>query len=68
VDVKTIISSLAKEAADNARLAYEADVKRRPTYHDGTPRRSWDQLCDIAKRSWQRAPRMAGIDLESSGS
>lgn len=34
------------------RERYEADVKRRPHYHDGTPRRSWEELCDIAQRSW----------------
>lgn len=36
--------------------AYEADVKRRPRYHDGTPRKTWAQLSDIAHDSWERVP------------
>lgn len=36
--------------------AYERDVKRRPTYHDGKPRRSWDQLSEVAKWSWEKGP------------
>lgn len=35
---------------------YEADVMKRPTYHDGTPRRSWDQLSAVAQESWERGP------------
>lgn len=33
---------------------YEADVERRPNYHDGAPRKTWDQLNDLAKWSWER--------------
>lgn len=36
------------------REAYERDLTQRPTYHDGSPRRSWSQLCAIAKWSWNR--------------
>lgn len=36
--------------------AYEADLQRQPLYHDGTPRKSWDQLSDIARWSWNRNP------------
>lgn len=36
-----------------AQLAYEADVRARPTYRDGTPRKPWKDLCDVARRSWQ---------------
>jgi hypothetical protein len=36
------------------QIDYEADVKRRPTYHDGTPRRAWELLDEIAKWSWNR--------------
>lgn len=38
------------------REAYEEDVRRRPTYDNGAPRRSWDQLDDIAQLSWTRNP------------
>lgn len=36
------------------QLAYEADVARRPTYHDGTPRKTWSQLCQAVQDSWKR--------------
>lgn len=36
------------------REAYEADVRRRPTYPDGAPRKTWEQLCDVARWSWER--------------
>lgn len=42
----------AREAA--ARAAYEADCAARPTYPDGAPRKSWDELCQIAQWSWAR--------------
>lgn len=38
------------------REAYEEDVRRRPTYHDGTPRRTWDELPETARWSWKRNP------------
>ena len=38
------------------RKAYEADLKRRPAYPDGNPRKSWDQLDELAKWSWYRRP------------
>lgn len=34
--------------------AYESDVKRKPVYHDGTPRKHWVELSEIARRSWER--------------
>ena len=34
------------------RALYEEDCRKRPTYHDGTPRKSWDQLTRIARLSW----------------
>lgn len=36
--------------------AYERDLARRPRYHDGTPRVSWERLSDIARWSWERNP------------
>lgn len=38
------------------RSAYEADVRERPTYHDGAPRRTWEQLDDLARWSWEKSP------------
>jgi hypothetical protein len=39
-----------------AQLAYEEDVRRRPTYDNGVPRCTWDQLPDIAQWSWEKNP------------
>lgn len=36
--------------------AYEADLRQQPRYHDGTSRRTWEQLSDFAKWSWERNP------------
>ncbi len=38
------------------RIAYEEDVRLEPSYLDGASRRSWDQLPDLAKQSWERNP------------
>jgi hypothetical protein len=38
-----------------AQLAYEADVAKRPRYDGGAPRKTWEQLSDIARWSWGRA-------------
>ncbi|WDL96918.1 hypothetical protein [Alicyclobacillus sp. ALC3] len=35
---------------------YEADLKRKPTYHDGTPRPQWSELDLVARWSWERGP------------
>lgn len=37
------------------QLDYEKDVKRKPTYHDGTTRKEWEQLSSVAKWSWERS-------------
>jgi hypothetical protein len=39
-----------------ARRAYEEDVRRRPNYPDGAPRKTWDELPTIARLSWGRNP------------
>jgi hypothetical protein len=44
------------KARTPGRLAYERDLAAKPIYDDGAPRRSWDQLCDVAKDSWERNP------------
>ena len=38
------------------QMAYEADVSARPHYHDGTPRKAWGMLCDVARLSWEKNP------------
>lgn len=43
-----------KSPRQYGKAAYEADCLRRPVYHDGSPRKSWDNLPEIAKWSWER--------------
>lgn len=38
------------------QLAYESELIRAPLYHDGAPRKTWTQLPDYAKWSWERNP------------
>ena len=35
------------------QLAYEEDVRRRPNYQDGGPRRTWDSLPYYIKQNWE---------------
>lgn len=42
-------------AASRGRKAYDEDCVRRPTYHDGTLRPTWEQLDEVARWSWDRA-------------
>lgn len=39
-----------------AKAAYEEDCRRRPLYDDGAPRKSWQELGDVAQQSWYRNP------------
>lgn len=36
--------------------AYEEDVRRRPNYHDGTPRRAYKDLPENVKDGWRKNP------------
>jgi len=38
------------------REAYEADCAIQPNYHDGTPRKTWDELDSLCQWSWGRPP------------
>lgn len=38
------------------RAAYETDCARRPAYDDGAARKTWDQLGDVERGSWERNP------------
>lgn len=42
------------ETKSQSQIDYEADVSRKPTYHDGTPRKTWSELSAIARWSWER--------------
>ena len=36
------------------QAGYEADVARRPVYHDGTPRKPWHMLPAWVQWSWSQ--------------
>ena len=38
------------------QLAHETDVYRAPLYHDGTDRKTWEQLPSWAKQNWEKYP------------
>lgn len=38
----------------SGQKAYEADVARQPTYHDGKPRKAWHELGEVEQWSWNR--------------
>ncbi len=42
------------------QLAYEQDVIRKPFYHDGTRRRPWEALSEVAQYSWEKNPTPRG--------
>lgn len=38
------------------RAAYQEDVRRQPTYNDGSARVTWGELGPIERDSWMRNP------------
>ena len=38
------------------QIAYERDLAAQPSYDGGARRKGWNQLCDVAKASWERNP------------
>jgi hypothetical protein len=38
------------------QVAYETECAACPTYHDGSPRRAWHELDNIARASWETDP------------
>jgi len=38
------------------QVAYEAELKVVPTYHDSQQRKSWSQLGEVERWSWERNP------------
>lgn len=41
---------------DPGELAYLEDCRRKPLYHDKTPRVPWSALCEAVRNSWRRNP------------
>lgn len=47
------------------QIAYEQDVSNQPTYHDGSARKTWQELGEIEKYSWERNPTPRTCHLHS---
>lgn len=47
---------MSANAKTPGQIAYETECEACPTYHDGTPRISWDQLRPICKATWEQYP------------
>jgi hypothetical protein len=39
------------------QATYEADLRKRPAYHDGKPRKPWGKLGRIERLSWERGEK-----------
>ena len=50
---KTNALGIIKISTMKGKAAYELDVKRNPIYPDGTNRKTWEQLGEIEKISWE---------------
>lgn len=48
------IQSAINRRKSPGQIAYEKDVRKTPTYHDGSHRRDWNKLCEVAQWSWSR--------------
>ena len=38
------------------QIAYEEDVRCKPTYHTGEPRKAWHELDKPEQMTWERNP------------
>jgi hypothetical protein len=47
-----------KNMKTQGQIDYEMDVESTPTYHDGTLRKQWSELSEIAQYSWNRCPKL----------
>lgn len=43
---------MTNEAKPFGQILYEADLVRRPNYHDGAPRKQWHELDSLMQWSW----------------
>lgn len=57
MDSRQIAAAVRDQAG---QAAYEVDCEKRPNYHDGSRRRAWHELSEIARWSWCRPVRVLG--------
>jgi hypothetical protein len=61
-DEETAMQMIAQGIATDAtirtrgQIVYDADCERQPLYHDGTTRRTWHDLSEVERWSWERNP------------
>lgn len=53
------------------QVDYELDLAKTPNYHDGTPRKTWDQLGKLeqwswAKKRWVEKPKVEKSKVDES--
>lgn len=53
-----------QQMRDRGRAAYEADIVARPRYHDGSARKTWEQLGDVEQWSWGRRYNLENVGDE----
>ncbi len=57
-----VVSGIGFKALGGARfqtpgqIAYETELLARPSYDDGSPRNTWDQLDDLTRSTWEKNP------------
>lgn len=63
--VPNVLSKISEKTSSDThyktpgQVDYEADLQRRPTYHDGTPRKQWHELDAISRWSWERGAQQS---------
>lgn len=45
------------------KKAYEADLAKKPNYHDGTKRKTWQELPEFARWSWEKYDSNITLDI-----
>ena len=53
--VKESPNSSTSSISDGERV-YNEDLKAKPTYDDGTPRKPWNELSNAVKQGWEKNP------------
>lgn len=48
---------IGKALIARGKAEYALDLLRRPLYHDGAPRKTWEQLGPVEQWSWTRAAK-----------
>lgn len=53
---ETLLGIAQVHEAAPGEAAYIEDVNRQPNYHDGSPRKSWEQLSEVERSTWVKNP------------